>query len=98
MGFYTILRTFLSDRSNPLFKIILALYGIPTLDFIRRVLPPFCVGSNLEQIHVAFLGYVSVLYSASLILLTWVAIKLHDRNWRVWRARLRTCRGRADEQ
>ena len=71
------------SSSNPLFKIVLALYGIPTLDFLRRVLPPFCVSSSLQHIHVAFLGYVSVLYSASLIFAIWMAIKLHDRNCRI---------------
>ena len=71
------------SSSNPLFKIVLALYGIPTLDFFRRVLPPFCVSSSLQHIHVAFLGYVSVLYSASLIFLIWMAINLHDRNCRI---------------
>ena len=71
------------SSSNPLLKIVLALYGVPTLDFIRRVLPPFCVSSSLQHIHMAFLGYVSVLYSASLIFLIWMAIKLHDRNCRI---------------
>ena len=71
------------SSSNPLFKIALALYGIPTLDFFRRILPPFCISSSIQHIHVAFLGYVSVLYSAGLIFLIWVAIKFHDRNCRV---------------
>ncbi len=71
------------SSSNPLFKINLALYGIPTLDFFRRILPPFCVSSSVQHIHAAFLGYVSVLYSASLMFLIWMAIKLHDRGCRI---------------
>ena len=61
-------------------KILLMFHGIWNLDFFRSVLPPFCVFPNLNNIHVAFLGYISALYSVLLICLTWVCIQLYSRD------------------
>ena len=57
-------------------EILLMFYGIWNLDFFRSVLPPFCVFPNLNNIHVAFLGYISALYPVLLICLTWGCIQL----------------------
>ena len=61
-------------------KILLVFHGIWNLDFFRSVLPPFCVFPNLNNIHVAFLGYISALYPVLLICLTWVCIQLYARD------------------
>ena len=66
--------------TNPLYKVTLVLYGIWNLDFFRYVLPPFCVNSNLQLVHIALLGYVSILFPVCLIILSWTCIELHDRN------------------
>ena len=67
-------------------KIILTLYGLFNLDFFHYILPPFCVSSQIKPIHIAFLGYVSVLYPILLIFLTWLCVELHGCNFRpiVW--------------
>ena len=56
------------------------------LDFLRYIVPPFCISKNFKLIHTILLGYVSILYPLCLITLTWVCIKLHDENFRpiVW--------------
>ena len=64
-------------------KLILALYGIFNLDFIRDVVPPFCVSSYLRYNHRAILGYMTAFYSLLLIVITWICIELHDHNFRV---------------
>ena len=73
-------------ESNILFKINLFFYSIWNLDFLRYVVPPFCISRNFKLIHTIFLGYVSVFYPLCLIALTWISIKLHDENFRpiVW--------------
>ena len=53
-------------------------HGIWNLDFFRSILPPFCVSPNLNNIHVAFLGYVSALYPILLVFFTWVSIQLYS--------------------
>ena len=73
-------------ENNVLFKINLFFYSILNLDFLRYVVPPFCISRSFKLIHTTLLGYVSVFYPLCLIALTWICIKLHDENYRpiVW--------------
>ena len=64
-------------------KVILVLYGIFNLDFISHAVPPFCVSKDLRLYHRAILGYITAFYPMLLILITWICIELHDRNFRV---------------
>lgn len=64
-----------------LFNINLLLYGPWNLDFIRYILPPFCVSTSVTLKYMMFLGYVSVLYPLCLIFLTWICIELYGRNF-----------------
>lgn len=70
----------LLSPTNPLFKATLFLYGIWNLDFFRYILPPFCVSSNLQLIHIALLDYISIITPFFLIFLSWICIELHGRN------------------
>ena len=75
-----------SSHAYTFVKILVMFHGIWNLDFFRSILPPFCVSPNLNNIHVAFLGYVSALYPVLLICFTWVCIQLysHDCQPFVW--------------
>ena len=70
-------------------KSLLTVYGVFNLDFFHYLLPPFCISSQLKSIHVVFLGYISAFYPFLLILLTWLCVDLHGRNFRpvvcLWR-------------
>ena len=59
------------------------------LDIIRYVLPPFCISSKLTFTHISLLGFVSVIYSLCLIIITWIFVESHDHNFRplvlLWR-------------
>jgi hypothetical protein len=92
----TVMYVIAIDRSPPLERVIpqlqrdnsfllnlnLFLYGPWDLDFIRYILPPFCVASSPNLKHKALLGYMSILYPLFLIFLTWVCIELHGRNFK----------------
>ncbi len=79
------------DRPPPLEKVIpqyernfwlnlnLFLYGSWNLDFLRYVLPPFCVFEVLNMKYMVIISYISAVYPLLLIFLTWVCIKLYDR-------------------
>ena len=71
-------------------KLIFALYDLWNLRFFNFLMPPFCISSKLKPLHIALLGYFSIFYPMILILLTWLLIKLHDRNFKplVWLWRL----------
>ena len=62
-------------------QVLLVLCGIWSLDFFRSVTPPFCVSSKIKTIHALALEYLVAFYPISLILLTYVGIKLHDNNF-----------------
>ena len=64
-------------------KVILVLYGIFDLDFISHAVPPFCVSKDMRSHHRVFVGYITAFYPMMLILITWICIELHDRNFRV---------------
>ena len=66
--------------SNPLFRAALFLYGVWNLDFFRYILPPFCVSSSFQLIHIALLDYISIITPLFLIILSWVCVELHGRN------------------
>ena len=62
-------------------RLILVFYGIFNLDFMSNAVPPFCVSSNLSLYHRAILGYITAFYPLLLIVVTWICIELHDRNF-----------------
>ena len=67
-------------------QVLLVLCGIWSLDFLRSVIPPFCVSSNIKTVHALALEYLVAFYPIFLILITYACIKLHDCNFRpvVW--------------
>ena len=64
-------------------RLILVFFGIFNLDFLSNAVPPFCVSSNLNLYHRAILGYITAFYPLLLIVVTWICIELHDRNFRM---------------
>ena len=78
---------FILNRQSEFFrKLIFSLYDLWNLRFFYFLMPPICVSSKLKPLYFALLGYFSIFYPMFLILLTWVLIKLHDRNFKplVW--------------
>ena len=67
-------------------KIIHTFYGIFNLDFFHLLIPPICISPKLKSMHLACFDYILTLYPLLLILLTWICVSLHDRNFRplVW--------------
>lgn len=74
------------------------MYGFWNLDFLRYILPPFCVSPMIKIIHITFLYYISAFYPLCLICITWLYIKLYSLNFKAtvctWRKvkHLRCCR------
>ena len=62
------------------YKVLRTVYGLFNLDFFRYLPPPLCLGTWLKLIHIAFFRIFTSFYPLFLIFLTWVCVKLHDRN------------------
>jgi hypothetical protein len=84
-------RMFILNHQSEFFrKLILSLYDLWNLRFFYFLMPSICISSKLKPLHFALLGYFSIFYPIVLIFLTWILIKLHDRNFKplVWLWRL----------
>jgi len=60
-------------------KFLVSLGSLWNLDILRSVYQPFCLHPSLNSMHVLALDYVLALYPMFLILLTYLAVRLHDR-------------------
>ena len=78
------LKTIVAQNSGSfLLKSALFLFGIWSLDFLHYIIPPFCISSKFQLIHIPILGFISIIYPLLLIALTWVCVELHGRNFRI---------------
>ena len=59
--------------------IVMSCFSIWNLDFFRSLYTPFCLHPKLNSLHVLALDYLIGVYPLLLILLTYVAVTLHDR-------------------
>ena len=93
MNFFVFLAQFISfivnrapqyQTTNPLYYLLITFYGFWNLDFFRYVFPQICVSDELTQLHVIALDYIPALYPLLLIVLTYVSIELHDRDYRLF--------------
>ena len=58
-------------------QILLALYGVWSLNVVQFMIPPFCVSTHLTTLQVVSLGYVSSVYPLILCITTYYLIQLH---------------------
>ena len=74
----------LYETTNSLYYLLVTFYGFWNLDFFRYILSLICVSNKLTQIQVLALNYIPALYPLLLIVLMYVSIELHDRDYRVF--------------
>ena len=62
---------------------IISLYGVWNMDFLRLVIPPFCVSPNTSVLGAISSGYISAFWPLVLVLLTSLAVYLHKYNFKI---------------
>ena len=65
------------------YESVFTMIDVWSLDFFRHIIPPFCVDERLTNIHVLLIELLPPLYLLLLILLTYMCIELHARNFYV---------------
>ena len=79
------LYTSLYGTSNPyistLVKSAITLNSVWSLDALFFLSPPLCISTHMEDIYKPFLEFLATLYPFILLLLTYVAIELHARDF-----------------
>ena len=63
------------------FKIIAIIFGPVNLDFFRGLYPEFCISPSFNVVQILALEYIIALYPFLLILITYLLIKLYDKNF-----------------
>ena len=72
-----------TDASGPtsyLVYLLLTIYGIFNLDFLRYIIPPFCVSSTMTAIQALSLEYIVAFYPLLLTVALYICIQLHARD------------------
>ena len=82
--------TYVINFINPfVYKLVFTVIEVWSLDFFRHVIPPFCVDRRITNINVLSLEMIPAFYPLVLILLTYILIELHARNFylivKLWR-------------
>ncbi len=69
--------------SNPAFIHIISVFiSFWNLDVFRSIIPPFCVSSELTDLHDLLLEYAFTMFPLLLVVITYIGIELHARNVR----------------
>ena len=86
---------YLSTRENNIHtNIVTAFFAVWNLDILRSVYPPFCIHPDMSTLQALALDYLLGVYPLVLILLTYLAVWLHDRYSlvvRLWRPGYTLC-------
>ena len=79
----------ISRGSQTLITIYQVVYGLFNFDFLRQLVPPFCVSEHISSLQMISLFYLPVFYSLLLSVITYMLIEMHAHNCRllvwVWR-------------
>ena len=94
--------TILAKSSHWVPIAIHTLYGIWSMDFLRLVIPRFCVSQGVSVLGAISTGYISAFWPLVLIVLTSLAMHLHKRNFKIvvypWKFTNWTCHSAIQRQ
>ena len=89
LGFYTRLYSTSEPYISTLGKLVITLNAVWSFDALFFLSPPLCISIHMEDIYKPFLEFLATLYPFILLLLTYVAIELHARDFKpivtLWR-------------
>ena len=80
---YEYITSHVSESLRVLFKLSLALSQFWSLQYMKTVIPPFCISEKLTNIHIQLLNFVPATYPLILVIITCVLMELHARNCRI---------------
>ena len=72
-----------SSFQKVLFDLSLTLSQFWSLQFVKAIIPPFCVSEKLTSIHVNMLNLVPAIYPLVLVIISCILMELHARNYRI---------------
>ena len=87
-----------TDASKPSYYLtlfFLTVYGVFNLDFLRYIIPHFCISSTMTTLQTLSLEYIVAFYPLFLIIMFYICIQLHARGCKplvhLWRPFHKCC-------
>ena len=69
-------------RTPTVINVVSGFYNVWNLNFFNNIIPPFCVSEHLTKLQSFELEYAKVIYPLLLIIMLYVGISSHGRNFR----------------
>ena len=82
---YHYIQSQLSPVGMWVMKVLLIPFEAWNLNFLKPVIPPFCLSERMRDIHVLALNSLSALYPIFLVVVLFLLIELHSRNYTIVR-------------
>ncbi len=79
---HTIDVSFLPSGAKTFMRFLHSLYGLWNLNFFTALIPPFCL-PHQNSYDVISLTYIIALYPLLLLIIVYVSVELHSRNFRI---------------
>ena len=73
----------MSSFLKVLFDLSLTVSQFWSLQFLKAIIPPFCISEKLTDIHVNMLNLVPAIYPLVLVIISCILMELHARNYRI---------------
>ena len=80
---YDYIQHHVSSFQKVLFDLSLTLSQFWSLQFLKAIIPPFCISEKLNSIHVNMLNLVPAIYPLVLVVISCILMELHARNYRI---------------
>ena len=84
---YTFIYDFILYHVTSFLRVLLDLSLIVSqfwsLQFLKAIIPPFCISEKLTGIHVNMLNLVTAIYPLVLVIISCILMELHARNYRI---------------
>jgi hypothetical protein len=83
LGTNPLIFTTLAKHGHYVPTIVHSMYGIWNMDFLRLIIPRFCVSPKIGTLGAISCGYIAAMWPLALILIISVLMELHKRNFRM---------------
>ena len=79
---YDYTRLYMPSFLRVLFDLSLTVSQFWSLQFLKAIIPPFCISEKLTGIHAHMLNLVPAIYPLVLVIISCILMELHARNYR----------------
>ena len=80
---YDYIQHHVSSFRRVLFDLSVTVSQFWSLQFLKAIIPPFCISEKLTGIHVHMLNLVPAIYPLVLVIISCILMELHARNYRI---------------